>query len=508
MHWIKRHIALLFFFTVFVIGVVLSPRVGVSWDEADNIFAGGVYVTFFKENFNPHAFDGFWDQASYFRDRIFTLNPTLSHYPPVANYVGSALSIVAEQFGYGKTGPEIIILFHVATAIFLAILTATVYRFALLLGLTPITSLFVAAATYLYPTIFGHGLTNLKDTAQTAMFTLSLYYLVKNKLWVGAIFWGLALATKFNAIYVPIVWVLWRFLSGISDKKKVIVDTIFVVLIGLTVMFVVWPYVWFDPMRRIMEVISYFTTVGQGYSVYWYGHIYTVGERSTLWWYPWMSVLTMTPPILLLLGITGVIRIFWKRDVKNMLLVVWFLVPMARTILPYAAFYDGLRHFMEVIPALALLCGVGIEAVGRRAYPMLLGGIVGYLVLINYMYFPYSTGYLNIFAENPNMNADRDIEGLSVKEGIDWLHKTYGDVTVWIPIAEHNGWVYIREGRDQIVRNQSMGNFVIVVNKLSHWAKFPEFKTFPAIQGFVLDHVISRGNAVFGWVYRRPTVAR
>jgi len=484
------------FCLVFCVGVVLSPRSGVSWDEPDNIFAGGIFVTFFKEGFRPHAFDGFWQQRSYFRDRIFTLDPTLSHYPPLANYVGSLFTLVSEQFGYGKSGPQIIVLFHVATALFFALLVAHVYNIAILMELTPITALFVALATYLYPTMFGHGLTNLKDTAQAAMFTWAMYFLVRGSLVRGAVVWGLALATKFNAVYVPIIWGIWK-IRSIRGIKKLLV----ILVVGFATAFLVWPYLWFNTIAHVGEVVTYFTTVGQGYHVYWYGHLYTVGERSTLWWYPWMSILTMTPPILLLLGGIGAMKLLREKDKKRKLLLLWFFVPMARTILPYAAFYDGLRHFMEVIPAMMLLCGVGVEAISRRLYPVILGGIVGYLILINVSYFPYSTGYVNMFVSNPNINLDRDIEGLSVKEGIDWLHQAYGDVSVWIPISSHTGWVYVRGGRDQIVRDVSGASFIIVVNKASHLRVTDYISTL--VSGCTLVHEIRRGTAVFGWVYKK-----
>jgi hypothetical protein len=176
---------------------------------------------------------------------------------------------------------------------------------------------------------------------------------------------------------------------------------------------------------------------------------------------------------------------------------------MARIVMPYAAFYDGLRHFMEVIPALMLMAGAGLAGLkGWVKYGVAIL-VIAHLLFINAQYFPYSTGYVNILAQSPNSNLDRDIGGLSVKEGMDWLHKTYGDVYIWIPVATHTGWVYLRGGGDQIVRDESLGNYMIVVNKLSHLAIFPEFKTLPAVAGFTLVHTIFRGNNVFGWVYRK-----
>lgn len=487
----RRQTALILFILVLVTGIFLARGIGVTWDEADNIFAGGVYVTFFKEGFNPHAFDGFWNQKSYFADRIFTLNPELSHYPPVPLYVGSALSLIAERAGLAKTGPQLIYLFHIATVLFLALLVATVYRFGRFLKLPWGLSVFAAVVVWLFPTIFGHGLSNLKDTAQVTMVTMSLFYLVKGDFVWGAIVWGLALATKFNAVYVPIIWGIWE-IRDIRGLKKLAG----VVALGLVVAFAVWPYLWFDPVTRIPAMFHYFTSIGEGYTIYWYGKTLIVGGAQSLWWYPWVSFLIMTPVVILGLGVLGVIREIWE---KRILLLAWLLVPMARTVLPHAAFYDGLRHFMEVIPALSLLAAVGLGRLGKWWG---LGGIlvVLYLVFVNAVYFPFSTGYYNFFTKNPDNTLDRDIEALSVKPGIDWVHAHAPNAKIWIPIAAHTAWPYV--GHDELVGTSQAADYIIVVNKLSHRIKYPDLASMPP-KRFTTVYTVTRGGNTFGWVFRR-----
>lgn len=548
MNWIKRHTSLVIFFVILIIGVFLAPHAGVTWDEPDNIFDGGVYVTFFREGLNPHAFDGFWDEKSYFRTAVVTINPTISHYPPVPNYVGSAIALISQKFGFGNKGWQIIINFHWATVLFLALLAATVYRFAILLGISPAMSLFAAIATYLYPAIFGHGLTDLKDTAQVSLFTLSLYYLVRGSvgakrgvkdICTGAGIWGLAMATKFNAVYVPIVWGIWviildmpfvkKFRSAFSfrppahadiPKEKVKLDKIsslmarvhvaemfLIVIVGLAAMYLVWPYLWFDPIGRFREVIMYFMTIGQGYSVVWNGVLYVVGVGKSLWWYPWASFLVTTPLTILALvfaGLGALVTVI-KRKPVLLILPIWILVPFIRTISPWAAFYDEFRHFMEVIPACIIVAALALDWISKRwskvALVLALGTLV-HLLLINITYFPYSTGYYNMFAGNANVNFDRDIEGLSVKEGIDFAHGAYGHIRVFVPIAGHLSWYYLLP-QDVYVIDPAAADTVVLMNKASHQID-TQYEQFEASKSqFTLAHTIKRGDAIFGWVYRR-----
>lgn len=469
------------FLGVFVVGMFLSPRIGPAWDEPDNIYAGGQILA-------PSLVEG----------RIYTQEPSFSHYPPVPNYVGMMIALAGERLGWVKTPHDIIVAFHFAAALFFALLVATMYRFGRLLGLSVWSSVFAAIATFLYPTLFGHGYSNIKDIAQASLFTVSLYYLVRGGkgVIIGGVVWGLGLAAKFNAIYVPIIWGIWMLFS--RKKLLFIAYSLFLIAsIGAIAAVAVWPYLWGDPIGRASEVVRYFTTVGQGYRAFWDGTLYQVGVGNVLWWYPWANLLLVTPVPLLILGALGGLREIRER---RGLLLLWLVVPMVRAFLPNAAFYDGLRHFLEVLPAWVLLAAIGMEQLGRLGRWGVGALVVGQLLFINVTYFPYSTGYYNVLAKNPNVRFDRDIEALSVKEGIEYLHTKYGAIRLWSPIGGHLSWYYLMP-EDRYVYSGSEADSIILVNKSSH-IRQTEFDK-DSTKSFVLDHVIRRGDAIFAWVYRK-----
>ena len=126
--------------------------------------------------------------------------------------------------------------------------------------------------------------------------------------------------------------------------------------------------------------------------------------------------------------------------------------------------------------------------------------MIAELLFINATYFPYSTGYYNFLARDPNVRFDRDIEALSVKEGVDYVHKTYGAVKLWSPIGGHLSWYYLTQ-EDRYVYSPEDADSILLINKSSHIRQAEFHETVR--NDFTLDYVIRRGNAVAAWVYRR-----
>lgn len=542
----NRFIPLLLFILVLTTGVILAPHIGVAWDEPDNIVAGGTYWKFFTHGFDQSILTSGEDDASLFAGEIFSQEPSIARYPPVPNYVGTALAVAGKAMGFVMIDTEIISAFHIASAIFFAILIAYVWRWCVLLGMKKQTSVAVALTAFLFPTLFGHGYSNIKDSAQVALFTVSLYYFVRmgkersvRDGIIGSVVWGLALATKMNAVYVPIIAAAWFLVARPPLPTRLNAVQLPYVLrlgfagallgiIGLVSMVAVWPYLWVDTISRTQEVIAYFTTVGQGYRVFWNGTLIQVGAGQIWWWYPWANLWIVTPPLVLVLTLVGagVLCIGQMKRYRSMLedieidrslglvMILWVIIPFLRSFMPQAAFYDGVRHFMETLPAVVIIAWVGALflwsrilrlAPQVRRHARLLeiasaGFIIGPLLVVCVTYFPYSTGYYNVFAADPNTFFDRDIEGLSVKEGVEYLKSTYGNIRLWAPVSGHQSWYYVTTD-DRYVYNEYEADSIILVNKSSH-ARQPEFHAQIADM-FVIDHIITRGDAVFAWVYRR-----
>ncbi len=97
--------------------------------------------------------------------------------------------------------------------------------------------------------------------------------------------------------------------------------------------------------------------------------------------YPGYLLLVQTPEIILLLSAVGIIG-SWVGNKKTAgagwLLLLWLIIPIIRISLPGVWFYNGFRQIMEVLPALAILTGLGIgflmHVILRRQLALLRSG--------------------------------------------------------------------------------------------------------------------------------------
>jgi hypothetical protein len=514
--------SLVLFFLVLIVGVIVAPQIAPFWDEPDNIYAAGVYIRFFRSGFDRRILLNASPKSD-FGDRIVTQDATLSHYPPVPNYVGAIIAVIGNRLGILQGSKGLIIAFHITAALFFALLVVMVYQWSILLGFSQLVGIFTALVTFLFPSLFGYGYSDLKDIAVASLITTSLYVLVKGAIVEkrriiisGALLWGITVASKCNAIFVPFIWGIWLV---ISDKQHdfrrkfqtILTNFLPVAIIGILTAIAVWPYLWFDTLVHIKEIISYFATVGRGYHVFFAGRTYTAGI-DRMWWYPWIHLLYITPPVLWILAIASFLRLNKRPTLPYhgmTLLIFWICLPLVRSFIPHAVFYDGIRHALEVIPPLILLAATGLTEIlqwtKRKTAPsvivvLALSVFLGFLSYTNIRLFPYSTGYLNFLSPNPNNTFDRDIGGISVKEALDYLHATYGPVNVWIPISAHQAWSYFLTNDCDMAGKPALADYIIIINKRSNSDRWQLEKDMN--NRYSLIYTVSRGKNVFAWIYK------
>jgi len=579
------------FLSVVILGTIVSPRIGTSWDEPDNIHAGGIYAKFFTKGLDPAILIDRNATASVWFDKIFTQEPSLSRYPPVPIFVGVVVVRLWEAIKQTPaTAIEIITAFHIASSVFMGIFVASLYALIRKISIPVRSAVAASILAGMHPTILGYGMSNIKDSALLSLFTLSLMLLVsstktgKRRYFVaGAVVWGLAMATKINAIYVPVIWLGWKFMydvlnemveaKGLGKKMqevgirivRMVGSAALLGSIGLVVMIMAWPYLWFDPVTRILEVLRYFTTVGTGYKVFWNQEVFMVGAGTPLPWYPITHIVLGTPLTYLVLasigfvglivrGVYGVLKgkIRIKKvhntssleseldDTKGLhtetsrgvdelwqvgkgkeiwsilaLLGLWLLVPLVRTLSPTASFYDGMRHFLEILPPLFILLACGFEIItylvhrfsdgrGVKFATILMIICLTHITFVNLHLFPYGTGYVNALAQNPNEALERDFSGLAMKEGVEMAHRLYGgSIALFAPIAGHLSWYWLTEG-DLYVYTPEHANVMILINKSSHISKM---QLDTEISGmFELKGVVRRGRDEFAWIYVKRKV--
>lgn len=228
----------------------------------------------------------------------------------------------------------------------------------------------------------------------------------------------------------------------------------YLLLIGLTgagVYILLWPYLYANPIR--------------GLRGYWIDFILTQGGRSgTGHWSlePLFQVVATMPEVMLisvLMGLALLIRRISQDDSPLWrILLVWLIFPILRISMPAAVNFDGIRHFMEYVPAAAIMAGFGMgwlsQWIANRLKPLpqnavnilLLGALLVNLWDAYSTYFPYLHIYYNRLVgglEGVRRSAfGKDINdywAVSYREGLRWLnaHADENSALV-VPIA---GWI-------------------------------------------------------------------
>lgn len=220
-------------------------------------------------------------------------------------------------------------------------------------------------------------------------------------------------------------------------------------LVAAATFVVLWPWLWAGQAF----------TFWQRLSIYADGMIrFSTSPRPAPTGYALRCLVFMTPPLVLAAAVVGVgsglrgSRDLWRelrapavapdwpgaslredrgeaRWLLFVLLLLWIALPLVRISVPHSMFYDANRHFLEYIPALCLLSGLGVAALvsvlrGWRSLPLqragfsaLLAAALGAFAIPIARYHPFEVTYFNWLAGGLG-GAQRD--ALLYVPGEDW----------------------------------------------------------------------------------------
>lgn len=364
----------------FVVAFLTLSHYGTNWDTINHLPRGQAYLRYFltgkRDYVELEKYQSYWqdptkllvdskasDRSFYQMDDAtvdFYISVDGDGHPPISDI----LSAASNRIWFGQ--------FHLLNdidayrvyGIFLAAcLVGLVYYW---MGKTygSVAALVAAFSLAIYPLFWSESHFNTeKDIPQTVYWSFLLFcvwkgVLEKSTKWLlfSGVFFGLALGTKFNIVFVvPVIglWILFlllfRYLK-FSHLLKTIVVGLIAIIIGLAIFIGSWPYLWLDPIGGISRVLTYYQNIGTG------GQL-GIGTLPLLW------ILYTTPLSILFLCVFGLIYVLylviWKKDRTALLILLWFLMPIIRVSWPGSSSYGGLRQLMEYIPALAMISGLG-----------------------------------------------------------------------------------------------------------------------------------------------------
>lgn len=462
----------------FITGVVTLNNYGFTWDEGlGDAFFGERYLRFFS-SLNPIYLQFNKDFSQLTNLPVdFSINAWRSSpfiFPP---FSGLPSAVTMYLFSYKLKLLDPIDGFHLSTiVIFTLFLIVLYYFFKPRLGQLP--AIFGMIALSSFPRIWGDMHFNIKDVPETVFFGLSILsylYWWENPNWKRAIYFGLmfsfAFLTKVNSFFIPFILILGVWVLPIPKvlhgrkifffaQHSIMVITAFIVTV------ISWPYLWINKSGFSQFVFSF---LGQGNRV---GNKYFQLEPIKL-------ALGVMPEYFLILLFIGLGYSIYQavkfQSLLHKLLVIWFIFPILRISMPFMVNFDGIRHYMEFLPAAAIISGIGFTSILTflsRFKSIIYKSITIFLLLAvysnlfviysrysqyEYLYYNSIIGGLNGAKKLFGDDFASDYWGSSYRKGFEWinLHAEPG-AFLFVPVANHisliTDKVWIRN--DIIVINQ------------------------------------------------------
>jgi 4-amino-4-deoxy-L-arabinose transferase-like glycosyltransferase len=257
-------------------------------------------------------------------------------------------------------------------------------------------ALFAALMLLLAPAYYGHSYNNPKDIPFAAACIWALYYLVRMvpalprpplrlvlKFGVAA---GLALGVRVGGLlyfcYLGLIaaafvgWGLWesRDLRHALRQSTTIALRVLVpaLIVAYPVMLLFWPWAQEAPVTHPLEALAEFSHHAFPWKTLFAGEYYDQADlpRSYL---P-VHILLILPELVVILGLgalTWGAAMIWRRDHASdrprllgyLIVCVAAIFPIAYAVAIKAVLFDGMRHFLFVVPPIACIAAIMLDRI-------------------------------------------------------------------------------------------------------------------------------------------------
>ncbi|HEX2698325.1 MAG TPA: hypothetical protein VHM28_11510, partial [Anaerolineales bacterium] len=304
---------------------------------------------------------------------------------------------------------------------FLAFLLGVYFLYKLCERFVSPWAAFSALALFLFqPLLWGHAFINPKDPPFLVFLSGSVYLgfrmvdqLVELKdspgrqsflqILLPAFFLGITTSIRILGPLAGLL-VVGYFLIR-RPARQTLLWMIFYALLSIAVMFATWPYLWESPLR-FLQVSQFMSDNPTVLNVLFGDQLYRAYDlpRRYLPFYLFFTLTEFVWP-LFVLGLIAAYRKLKKdfqRSVQAGLILAWFVIPTAYVIFRNPPNFDGMRHFLFILPPIFVFAGFAFdllfEKVSRAWINVLIlaatlaPGVAGIIQL-----HPYEYAYYNSF---------------------------------------------------------------------------------------------------------------
>jgi hypothetical protein len=313
--------------------------------------------------------------------------------------------------------------------------------------------------------------------------------------------------------------------------------------IAVLAMLVTWPFLWENPLARFAEVFRFMSDNPTNLSVLFDGEVYRAGELPRRY-LPFMLATTLSEPAwpLFLLGLlVGYWKLLKQNRPRNAsaegrsspegwmtlrssldlaaarnnlvsltLILLWFASLVAYVLIRKPAMYDGLRHFLFILPPIFIFTGFVFEFLidhitASWLYAALMLALLSPALYTMFRLHPYQYTYYNSFIGGTN-TASRQYETdywlTCYKEAVEELNQTidepielYVHREAYIAAYYAENTINVRDLRGALDEVQS-GDYVLVNTRSNE-----DRRVFKDAQSTV---EVGRGSALFCVIKQIP----
>ncbi|MEM7583569.1 MAG: hypothetical protein AAF560_09340 [Acidobacteriota bacterium] len=401
---------------------------------------------------------------------------------------------------------------------------------------------FAAVAVLMLPRFYGHIFNNSKDVpfaVATAWFMVAATALAARGggwrtilcgLALGAAAWvrpggyPLLMAYLVGAVALAVFLGLGEERKGVMKKARRWLAIPGVAAVGWLVMVLPWPWAHEDPIGHPLEAMQRSAAFTVEYPVLFEGEVISSKELPRT--YLGKYLLITTPLTLLVLAALGaalaIVALVRRQERRQAfgggVTLLWLGLPLVAFLVQRPNVYDGLRHFLFVLPAVAVLAGVGaagiLEQTRRRrlAWPLM---VVALLIPVKDLValHPYQMTYFNSLVGG--------LKGAYGRYETDYWVSSYREAMLWVnrQAAEDPGrqlrvlvaggeGVYVRPAAEyyavsnvEVVTPREVAQKQIPRSEIDFYLATTRYRHDARLDGEVV-HAIGRQGAVFTVIKR------
>jgi hypothetical protein len=380
------------------LGVVIATYrgYGSNWDEAAQARYGELAVDYFRSGLRDGRVNQF-------------LN--LRFYGPLVEMIPALL--------YGNAITGTYELRHLFIPLFGLATLAAVFGYASL-ARTPGLPLLAVLALATMPRFYGDWFNNSKDVPFACLFALSMFTLAVLfrtrpftpwRVVACGLGFGLALDVRPGGFPLLVLFFVAAALlvlalptrDGRVSLATVALQGVGVFAVAWVVMVLPWPWAHQNPVMHPIAAMREAASFSTSYPVLFEGAVVNSSAMPAHYLLEYLAI--TTPPLLLVLSLVGVVAGLARarRSFLFLLTLLWLLLPLCLFIVLRPNVYDGIRHFLFVLPALAILGAYGAcwlcERLAGPRWRMLALAACAALLLLPIKdlvaLHPYQTTYFN-----------------------------------------------------------------------------------------------------------------